>query len=70
MSRPSLTPDRFVAGTLTAAQIAELAARAADWLHPSWPESVEDADEVGRLLGIARQLFELRDPRRRRRRHP
>lgn len=53
--------DRFVAGTLTPAQIAELAARAADWLHPSWPESVEDADEVGRLLGIARQLFELRN---------
>jgi hypothetical protein len=53
--------DRFVAGTLTPAQIAELAARAADWLHPRWPESVEDADEVGRLVGIARQLFELRD---------
>ena len=53
--------DRFVAGTLTPSQIAELAARAADWLHPRWPESVEDADEVGRLLGIARQLFELRD---------
>jgi hypothetical protein len=53
--------DRFVAGTLTPAQIAELAARAADWLHPSWPESVEDADEVERLLGTARQLFELRD---------
>jgi hypothetical protein len=53
--------DRFVAGTLTPSQIAELAARAADWLHPSWPESVEDADEVGRLLGVARQLFELRD---------
>jgi hypothetical protein len=53
--------DRFVAGTLTPSQIAELAARAADWLHPRWPESVEDADEVWRLLGIARQLFELRD---------
>jgi hypothetical protein len=53
--------DRFVAGTLTPSQIAELAAHTADWLHPSWPESVADVDEVGRLLGIARQLFELRD---------
>jgi hypothetical protein len=46
---------------LTPAQVAELAVGAADWLHPRWPESVEDADEVGRLLGVARQLFELRD---------
>ena len=53
--------DRFVAGTLTPSQVAELATGAADWLHPRWPESVEDADEVGRLLGVARQLFELRD---------
>ncbi len=53
--------DRFVAGTLTPVQIAELAAGAADWLHPRWPDSVEDADEVGRLLGVTRQLFELRD---------
>jgi hypothetical protein len=53
--------DQFVAGTLMPSQIAELAARAADWLQPSRPESVEDADEVERLLGIARQLFELRD---------
>jgi hypothetical protein len=55
--------DRFVAGTLTPSlQIAELVARAADWLHPNWPESVEDADEVGQFLGVARQCSAISLP--------
>ena len=53
--------DAFVAGSLTAAQTAELAGGAAGWLEPQWPKSLDDADEVKRLAAITRELLELRD---------
>ncbi len=53
--------DAFVAGSLTSAQTAELAANAADWLQPQWPKNPEDADEVERLAATTRELLELRD---------
>jgi hypothetical protein len=53
--------DGFVAGSLTPAQIAELAEGAADWLRPQWPTDVKSAAEVQRLAALTRELLELRD---------
>ena len=53
--------DGFVNKSLTAGQTAELAHRAAGWLWPRWPRTVEEADEVAALLAATRDLLELRD---------
>jgi predicted component of type VI protein secretion system len=53
--------DGFVAGSLTPAQVAELAEGAADWLHPQWPTDPKSAAEVQRLAALTRELLELRD---------
>jgi hypothetical protein len=53
--------DAFVAGSLTPAQLAELAEGAAHWMEPRWPSNPGDADTVARLLDVSRELLELRD---------
>ncbi|MCU1675563.1 MAG: hypothetical protein JWM93_321 [Frankiales bacterium] len=53
--------DAFGAGSMTPAQLAELAEGAAGWMEPKWPSDPADADEVERLLGVSRELLELRD---------
>ena len=53
--------DGFMNKSLTAGQTAELAHRAAGWLWPRWPRTVEEADEVAALLAATRDLLELRD---------
>jgi hypothetical protein len=53
--------DAFATRSLTPAQLAELAEGAAGWMEPKWPSDPADADEVERLLGISRELLELRD---------
>jgi hypothetical protein len=52
--------DAFVAGSLTPAQTAELAADAAQWLQPLWPKNLEDVEEVEHLASVTRGLLELR----------
>jgi hypothetical protein len=46
--------------SLTPAQTAELAQRAAQWLQ-NWPNDPKDTEEVKRLLGAAHDLLVLRD---------
>jgi len=53
--------DAFAARSLTAAQLAELAEGAAGSMGPRWPRDLGDADDVERLLGVSRELLELRD---------
>jgi hypothetical protein len=53
--------DAFAARSLTPVQLAELAEGAARWMEPRWPENPGDAEEVERLLGVSRELLELRD---------
>jgi hypothetical protein len=51
--------DALMTGSLTPAQAAELAGRAAQWLQ-IWPRSPEEVKEVQRLLDVTRDLLELR----------
>jgi hypothetical protein len=53
--------DAFLARSLTPAQLAKLAEGAAEWMEPRWPKEPDQAEEVERLLGVARDLLELRD---------
>jgi hypothetical protein len=53
--------DAFATGSLSPAQLAELAEGAAGWMEPKWPSDPAEADEVERLLGVSRELLELRD---------
>ncbi|MCW2994137.1 MAG: hypothetical protein JWQ18_1632 [Conexibacter sp.] len=53
--------DGFLAGSLTPVQVAELAAGAAGWLQPEWPENAEEVGEVEHLASVTRGLLELRD---------
>jgi hypothetical protein len=50
--------DAYMTRSLTPAQLAELAGRAAQWLQ-IWPENAEQVKEVERLLGVTRDLLEL-----------
>lgn len=51
--------DALMTESLTAAQTAELAGRAALWLQV-WPKSPEEVEEVQRLLDVTRDLLDLR----------
>jgi hypothetical protein len=53
--------DGFVAGSLTPAQMAEVAEGAAGWLQPHWPKDPGEVREVERLAALTRELLELRD---------
>jgi hypothetical protein len=52
--------DAFLSKSLTPAQVAELAQRAAQWLQ-SWPKDPQDTEEVERLLGATHDLLVLRN---------
>jgi hypothetical protein len=52
--------DAFLTKSLTPAQVAELAQRAAQWLQ-NWPKDPQDTEEVERLLGATHDLLVLRD---------
>jgi hypothetical protein len=52
--------DAFLTESLTPAQVAELAQRAAQWLQ-NWPRDPQDTEEVKRLLNAAHDLLVLRD---------
>jgi hypothetical protein len=52
--------DAFLSKSLTPAQVAELAQRAALWLQ-NWPKDPRDTEEVERLLGATHDLLVLRD---------
>jgi hypothetical protein len=52
--------DGFLTKSLTPAQVAELAQRAAQWLQ-NWPRDPQDTEEVERLLGATHDLLVLRD---------
>jgi hypothetical protein len=52
--------DAFLTKSLTLAQVAELAQRAAQWLQ-NWPRDPKDTAEVERLLGATHDLLVLRE---------
>jgi hypothetical protein len=52
--------DAYMTKSLTPAQTAELAQRAAQWLQ-NWPKDPQDTEEVERLLHAAHDLLALRD---------
>jgi hypothetical protein len=52
--------DAFLTKSLTPAQLAELAQRAAQWLQ-NWPRDPQDTEEVERLLHATHDLLVLRD---------
>jgi hypothetical protein len=52
--------DAFLTKSLTPAQVAELAQRAAQWLQ-NWPRDPKDTAEVERLLGATHDLLVLRE---------
>jgi hypothetical protein len=52
--------DAYLTNSLTPAQTAELAQRAAQWLQ-NWPNDPMDTEEVKRLLHVAHDLLVLRD---------
>jgi hypothetical protein len=51
----------FVDNCLTPTQTATLAAEAAAWLEPMWPDDPESIEKVPPLLDKTRELLELRD---------
>jgi hypothetical protein len=53
--------EAFMANTVTAKQIAELAKSAADWIQPRWPQTTEAVRDVEKLLAETRELLELHD---------
>jgi hypothetical protein len=52
--------DAFLTKSLTPAEVAELAQRAAQWLQ-SWPSDPKETEEVERLLHAAHDLLVLRE---------
>jgi hypothetical protein len=52
--------DAYMTNSLTPAQTADLAQRAAQWLQ-NWPNDPKDTEEVERLLGVTHDLLVVRD---------